>query len=206
MKLFCHIILLGVFLCACHPSVIYEPRRYVNYLMDPDNGLIKEKSIAGVKIRVRYLPSEYIAYTILKGKPGSQAFKDSVRSVYENSVTFLMTIGPDDTESFDITRVGISNYGEYTDRMEEMLFYMQQRIQLLSQDSAHRPSITRMENINAQANSRDFIVVFGSDRQSESDLRKNDMCFIYNDELFDTGINKFLFRERNIRALPEFKF
>ncbi|MEO6302755.1 MAG: hypothetical protein ABIP51_06250, partial [Bacteroidia bacterium] len=73
-------------------------------------------------------------------------------------------------------------------------------------EKEYKPSIVRMENLNALERSRNFIVVFSSESNSPNDLRKNDMLFVYNDELFNTGVNNFIFKAEQINSIPKFKF
>jgi len=192
-------------LMACRPSEINNPREYFTYLSNPKNGLIKEKSIAGIRYKIKYLPTEYLAYNASKNTNCTQTFKDSLIKSYNNSLTFLVNVGPAKGEDFDITRLDVANYEEFAQRIEEMAFGAQEWMQLKAGDKEYKPSIVRMENINAQDNSRNFMAVFPSTCGSE-DLRKNDLCFSYSDELFNTGVNKFIFKSKDITELPEFKF
>lgn len=190
---------------GCQPSEIKNPKDYFVYLSDPKNGLIKEKSIAGITYRIKYLPTEYLAYNASRNMICSANTRDSLIKSYDNSLTFLVNIGPAKEEDFDITRVGVSNYEEFAQRIEEMAFNAQEWMFLKSGDKEYKPLIVRMENINAQDNSRNFMVVFSA-TSGTNQLRKNDLCFSYQDELFNTGTNKFIFKSKDISALPEFKF
>jgi hypothetical protein len=193
--------------CACKTKVITDPHAYLQYMTDPEHGLAKEKTVAGLKFKVKYLPADYLAYNIIKEMTGLTAHqKDSVVKLYDNSVTFLMNIGPADNESFDVTRLGINDYNEFAERIEQMAFRAQDWMSIKAGNEEYRPGIARMENINALENSRNFIVVFGSEKNTAKDLRKTDLCFTYTDELFNTGTNKFIFKTADMQALPEFKF
>lgn len=197
------IILLAV--VSCKQSEIYDPKEFYTYLSDPDNGLVLEKNVAGINYRVKYLPTEYLAYNASKNNICPQTKKDSLVKAYSNSLTFLLNIGPAKGEDFDITRLGVSNYQEFAQRIEEMAFGAQEWMLLKSGDKECKPTIVRMENINAQDNSRNFMVVFSAMSGSE-DLRQEDLCFTYSDELFNTGTNNFIFRSSDISNLPVFKF
>jgi hypothetical protein len=191
---------------ACTPSIIKEPKSYMEYLADPSNGLVKERTVAGIKYKVKYLPSEYLVYKTLGSVKFSKAQRDSVLKQYDNSVSFLLNIGPAENESFDITRVGVADYEEFMERIERMSFESQEWITVRSNNKEYKPGIARMENINALEKSRNIIVVFSTEKNTGNDIRKDDMCFTYNDELFNTGTNKFIFKKSDIEKLPEFEF
>jgi hypothetical protein len=194
-------------LCSCRPKTISDPKVYLSYLADKSNGLSKEKTIAGITFKVKYLPAAYLAYNLIKEEAGiSAGRKDSILRTYDNSVTFLLNIGPANGEAFDITRVGLNSYAEFAQRLEQMAFDAQNWISVGTDSAEQKPVIVRLENINALENSRNFIVVFNSEKDTKKDLRKTDLCFMYHDELFTTGTSKFIFKADDIQALPTFKF
>ncbi|PBQ30228.1 hypothetical protein CNR22_00125 [Sphingobacteriaceae bacterium] len=198
--------LLGICMSSCK-SVIKDPKLYYSYLENPANGLVKEKTVAGIKLKVKYLPLDYLAFNSLdKKKFLTQAAKDSVMKAFDNSLTFILNIGPSQNESFDVTRVGIDNYGEFAERVERMSFQAQEWITIKIGEKIFRPVLARMENLNALEKSRNFIIVFNSKEIMEEEGVNDQMCFIYNDELFDIGTNKFVFQMNDIKTTPELKF
>jgi len=199
------VFLLLLLAVSCSPTEIKEPKAYMKYLADPDNGLVKEKTVAGVKIKVKYLPSEYMVYKSSDGNSLSQHAKDSLLKCYENSLTFLLNIGPAENESFDITRVNVSNYQEFAERIEKMAFEMNEWISLNVDGETIHPAITQLEAINTPEKNRNFIVVFSSEK-SKKNIKINDLCFVYNDEMFDIGTNKFIFKAKDLTNIPVFKF
>jgi hypothetical protein len=194
-------------LLSCGRSEIKDPTEFTHYLADKENGLVNEKSIAGVKFKVKYLPYEYQAYLSMNGKGQMlQKEKDSVLKAFSTSVAFLLNIGPADGEDFDITKVGISSYEEFADRIEKMSFEAQDWIMLDIEGKQMKADIVRLENLNALERSRNFLVVFGSEFATENDIRTKDLCFIYDDEMFSTGKSKFVFKADDLNKTPDFKF
>lgn len=197
----------GIGLTSCRQGTISEPKEYFSYLANPENGLVKEKSIAGMKIKVKYLPEDYLVYNMVKEVSNAKdAYKDSIAGTYKHSLTFMINIGPDENEEFDVTRVGVENYEEFAQRIESMAFNAQNWISLNANNQEYHPVIAKLENINALEKSRNFIVVFNSTKGSPSDLTKNDICLSYDDELFNTGLSKFIFEAEDLKKLPAFTF
>lgn len=205
-----HLLLLlsfGMGLLSCRQGSISEPKEYLSYLADPENGLVKEKSVAGMKIKVKYLPEDYLVYNMVKEVPNlKDSYRDSIAGTYKHSLTFMINIGPDENEEFDVTRVGVENYQEFAERIEEMSFNAQNWISVNVDNREYHPVIARLENINALEKSRNFIVVFNSTKGSSNDLAKNDICLSYDDELFNTGMSKFIFKAEDLKKLPAFTF
>lgn len=205
---FCLLLLAAVAMAGCRPKQIDSAQHYYAWLADPENGLVKEKSVAGVHYRIKYLPTEYLAYTALAGKSQASATeRDSVLKQYAHSMTFLLNIGPDKGEEFDVTRVEVKDYEDFMERVDQLAFHMQDWISLENNGREQRPALARMENLNAPERSRNFIVVFdvAPGAAAAGDPSK-ELCFTYHDGIFNTGTNKFLFDKDDLNDIPQFNF
>lgn len=180
----------------------------MKFLADKENGLVKETSVGGIKLKVKYLPLDYLVYNAVKSEDSlaSKEKKESIKKSYENSLTFMLTMGPDANESFSITRVGITSYQEFAERIETMSFNMKEYITLKINNKEYKPELAQMESINSLEQSKNIIVVFKAIDEAGQKLMTDDLFFIYNDELFYTGINKFKFKMQEIQGLPELKY
>jgi len=192
---------------GCKPGVISDAREYYAYLANPQNGLVKEKSVAGVQYRLKYLPEDYLAFN-LTGKTGtiSRSRRDSLANRFEHSLTFLLNIGPAKGEHFDVTRLDVSDYGAFIDRIETLCFHMRESIRLNINGKDQLPVITQMENINAQEPGRNFVIVFNTRERLHAEKGDEQLCFIYQDQIFNTGINKFTFNMQDLSKVPAFTF
>ena len=180
---------------------------YMKYLSDTDYGLVKEKSVGGLQLKVKYLPNDYLVYNDLKNsKVITKELIDSMKTSYANSITFMMVLGPDKNESFDITRVGISDYEEFAQRLEEMNFNMAQYVNLKINNKEYVPELMQMESTYGLEQNRKILFVFKAVDKEGNKILTDDAQFVYSDELFNTGINKFKFNINDINSLPEFKF
>jgi len=181
-----------------------QPDEYMNYLDHPENGIKKTREIGGIKISVKYLPSDYLTYNETKDSTHmfSQSKRDSIKNTYGQSSTFLLTLGPSEGNSFDITRVNVNSMEEFQQRMMAMSFSMDQMVVMQIGDKKIVPSITQMEQLYGLRNKRDIVIVFDVNPEK---LLKNDVAFIFKDELFYTGINKFTFKAEDINNIPDLK-
>lgn len=178
-------------------TTVKELTQYINVA---DNGLMKEKAVGGIKFKLKYLPTDYLVYSQLElAQSHSKPLIDSLQKRYQNSVTFLLSIGPADDESFDITKYGISNYEEFAKQLEQLCFGAQEWISVKDdQGKEYKPGIVHMENINALEKHRNVMIVFDT-----TECLKNNFSFIFSDELFHTGINKFYFKASDINGVPK---
>ena len=185
---------------SCNNALNFED--YVQYIKEPANGLTKNKTVGGIAIRVMHLPVNYQTYNELKIKKGSVLKNeiDSIKNTYASSFTFLMTIGPDGNETVDITKLGVSSWEEFNQRIMDMSFNMGSMVKLKIGKKELVPEIAQMERTYGLRKSSDLLFVFNS-----SDLILNEdekIDFVFSDELFFTGITKFRFDRDDILNTP----
>lgn len=192
-----------LFIASCNSAIDNFPD-YMKYLADKENGLVKEKSTNGVSIKVKYLPVDYLAYKEFKNESGLSI--DSIKKTYENSLTFMMTIGPDKEKSFDITKVGVSSYKEFALRIEEMNFWMKDYVTLTAGGIEYSADLAQMESTYGLEKDRKILFVFQNKDEQGNTLLTDDLTFTYKDEIFFTGINKFKFNIKDINSIPELTF
>lgn len=194
-------------LFSCKKQVL-DYKEYMKFLANKESGLVKEIATGGIKLKVKYLPLDYLVYNQVKSSDSlaSKEERENIKKTYENSLTFMLTLGPDTNESFSITRVGVTNYQEFAERIETMSFNMSEYISLKIKDKEYKPDLTQMESINSLEQSKNIIVVFKAIDEVGKKITTDDLVFIYNDELFLTGINKFKFKKNDILDLPELKY
>jgi len=195
-----------ILLSSCSSS-IDDFGVYLNYLAKIDNGLVKEKAVAGIQMKIKYLPNDYLVYNELKGnKAITSTMIDNVKASYNNTITFMMIMGPDKEESFDITRVGVVDYQEFAQRLEEMNFSMKQYVNLSINGKEYYPELAQMESTYGLEQNRKILFVFKAIDEEGNKILNNDFQFVYADELFNTGINKFKFKLDDINKMPAFNF
>ncbi len=170
------------------------------YISIPENGLAKEKTVGDITFKLKYLPPDYLIYNQLDlTQTVNRQMIDSLGKRYKSSVTFLLSIGPDERGNFDITKYGINNYEQFAKQLEQLCFSTRDWI-IIRDDKGNefKPSIVHMENINALEKYRNVIVVFDT-----GNYLADNFSFIFSDELFNTGINKFYFKASDINGIPK---
>lgn len=185
---------IGILLNSCSSSMT-DFSEYLKYLANEENGIVKQKKISGLRLQVKYLPLEYLNHRA----------KEEGSNNYDHSVCFMFTLGPDSTENFDITKVGVSNYEEFAKRMDVMNFQMHESLELKIGNKIYKPSIAQMENVYGLKKERVIMVVFEvKDNKENNFMRTQDVQFIYKDQLFNTGTSKFWFEKNDLTDLPKF--
>lgn len=199
------LLIVALFIGACNRP-IDNFSDYMKYLAKKENGLVKEKAANGVSIKVKYLPIDYLVYKEFTNDADTSLSVDKIRKSYQNSLTFMMTLGPDKEKNFDITKVGVANYEEFALRIEEMNFWIKDYVTLTVGDKEITADLAQMESTYGLEKDRKIIFVFQNKDEQGKTILTDDITFSYKDEIFYTGINKFKFKIDDINSLPEFKF
>lgn len=172
---------------------------YLKWMNQPESGLVIEKKIADKKITVKYLTPEYLTYNELKDKETySEKTKDSIFNWYSSSRTFLMTIRPADENGESVQMEGITSMSEYTERTKTLNFDMGEYLRLITEKAEFIPVLTSMENTYDLQKYRNIYVVYSEKDSAEDLFSSKKIDFVFNDELFSTGISHFVFDKEKI--------
>lgn len=192
---------------ACNKDFTTEKEMY-KWMSNPENGLIKSRSINGIKITAKYFPPEYLLYKDLKTYDEfSPSLKDSLMEWYKFNHTFLLNIALDEenAKDIDVMRYGVRNYEEYKEKFISMNFDLTDYLSLKMKDKKLAPVLTNLENVYGLSNDRNIHVVFSTDEKTGYDDFE-ELDLVYNDEIFETGINHFVFHKKDIESTPAIKF
>lgn len=201
-----YFLMLVILFSSCKKQQVNSVADYSKWINDPDNGLIITRKVNGLELSVKYLPSEYLQYKDLQrdGKMHQTETKE-VKNDYKNTLTFLITVGPDEEKGNknDIMFNEISNYKEYTERLLSMNFEMDNNIVLKAGDIELKPVLSALENTYGLSKSRSIVIAFAPTDTQRKQLESSDeIDFTYSDELFDMGTMHFNFSGKDINHLP----
>lgn len=178
---------------------------YVIYLNNSENGLRQNRSINGLDISIKYLPLDYLVLNELRHEDNNINNNKitELKAAYEHSTTFLMTLGPSKTEEFDVTKIGVSNYQEFTNRILSMTYGLKEQITLELGNVKHKPALAQLEELFGLQNKRNILLVFNLTKSEQNELSTNDFSISYKDEIFNTGNSQFLFKSNDLKKLPK---
>lgn len=204
---------IGLFLLlvilSCGNKTITTNEEYLKWMNDEDNGLVMTKEAGGITIKVKYLPSNYLAYQDLSGQTIiKKEESDSIIKSYDKSLTFLITIGVDgEVKKGDVMYQGVQNYEEYKKRLYAMNFDIENNVTIKIGEKKYRPVLSNLENGYGLTESRNITLVFVPEtKEDQLFYLGEEIQFTYDDELFDSGINHFTFDRKKLNNIPQFIF
>jgi hypothetical protein len=203
--------LLALVVGACGRSGPDDFAGYRQKIGDPDAGLVQSRQIGGMRLTVKYLPPEYLAYQELRsGGDHTEGTRDSLLRIYRGSMSFLLTIAADgDGEhrsSQDVMMHGVANYQEFAERSLAMNFDMARYVTLNIDGRKIRPVLATMDSDYGMSSARNIVLVFSDGIDGKAIERASNLDFIFSDEIFETGISHFPFSGDDIRNRPTFTF
>lgn len=197
---------IGVSLTGCGGRK-RSPGEMYKWMNNPQNGLIQTSTSGYINYRLKYIPPEILAYReSLYSNPNNTY--DSLCHEYNNALTFLLKISITlpDGETVDPALGLSSNYGEYSNIINEMSFNMREYIWLLTGDDLIYPDLAHFESTVEVQNEKTFYIVFSRPEELKELMNKRgNIDFVFNDLFFGTGINHFQFRGKAIKNIPKLK-
>ena len=197
---------LCIFLFSCGKTQVNSVAEYSKWINNPSNGLIVTRKINGLKLSVKYLPAEYLEYKEIQDANNNLKRQlDSLKNEYKNSITFLLTIGPDDDKGNknDIMFDGIKNYKEYSERLLSLNFEIDKNISLKTGGIELKPVLSALENTYGLSKNRTIVFAFSPTKNEKQEIENSkEIDFIYSDDLFQLGCMHFNFSGNDLKNLP----
>ena len=168
------ILILGLVTFSCKKV---SPLDYIEWIENQDNGLRKEKTIGDYRFEIQYCPKNY-----LQIKRGNYDSTSSTEIIKNNSGLCFI---------FRIERL--------SDKDNHSLFQLinEANFSLISESDTIRSSMVLYEN-NFKISSIESYSVYFDVYQIKNDIR-----FVYQDEVLTTGPVIFSFKIQDIKRIPE---
>jgi hypothetical protein len=183
------------------------PADYMKYLNDPGNGLVRTRRLNGLSISAKYLSPELRAFQEVRSSDERISSQDSLVAFNGRSVAFLLTIRLDSTSADrDIAVRGVHDYNDFAARALNMNFGMQERLTLSADGREYRPVLAALDNEYGMGGARNITVVFLDEERPQRITGARSLDLSFADDIYETGINHFVFDGATIAGAPKLKF
>lgn len=185
------ILLLLILLGGCENGTADNVAEYMQWLGDPEHGLMQSRSINGLRVTAKYLPPEYQAYQRIKG--GEETSPDDLLKECEKYETVMLSFGFEG-RSGDVMLAGIGSYQEFSERALELNFNMGEYVSLVTDGgTSYKPVLATLDNTYGLAETRNVVLVFVDEHHHTALGEAKTLDLIYNDNVFNTGVHHFVF-------------
>ncbi len=193
-----------LFLISCGTKEFTSESDYYKFINNEKNGLTKKKTTNEFEITVKFLPTDYLVFKEVKDKIIDKKTIDSLEKIYSSSKSFLISINPlRKVDNNDALFYNAQNMEDYKERILMLNFHPEEYLRIETQNKVYYPVLSTMENVYNIDDKRSIVLVF-TDDDKNCELYKDDLDFIFEDKIFDTGINHFVFKKEKIHNIPKF--
>ena len=178
-----------------------DEKSFYTWLEEPGNSLVKTVENSKMKIKIKFLPPQFLAYNELKNCNYSKSVYDSVFASYSKSLTFLITFElKNKVDQTEMLMNNISSITEFKEKIEQLNFRMGELVSLKSGGVEHLPIGSTLENLYNIDNRKNVIVVFScDDLEDKIDIALDDI-------VFDSGFQHFRFNYSDLKDIPSLDF
>jgi len=184
-------------LTSCTRSYSYD--EYVQYVSNPDNGLVLSKSINGVDFKVTYWPSVLVAW--LDAENDTVLTHEQWKSLVNHYHQYLYFKVEISGKGQEILNHVVHDKNKYSQLVNNLMFGMNDRIRLII------PAVDTLELVDVHsprfygvAPASQLTCIFKNERKETSSLYLE-----IDDPGLYTGDIRFEFLRRDIKKLPKLK-
>lgn len=184
---------------ACQHK-IDNKEKLLQWINQPEHGLVISKSINGFQLTAKYLPSDYLVLKELGNQDFTASHFQQLKEEYQHSKTFLLTIAPDQEEQRNTVMFHqVVSRADYQQRVRDLNFRIGDFLSLTTKSKELKPVLHHMENTYELAEHRSIYLVFADDELQKDE----DWVLKFDDRLFGTGISRFLFHHQDLAKIPD---
>lgn len=177
-----------------------RPSDYVQWVNNPENGLLKKKIIPPLTVEVLYKPLAYI----VANEERSNAIP---KEVYEQRVKelgslqyYTLKLGIID-ENLDVTNYEVTNNAEQQERLNYLSFAMQKDIKLIDGKDTLPCKLFHFERSYDLSSARTFVLAFDQLETNQNQSKTLVLDLPY----FKTGPIKLNYKTADLEAIPSLK-
>lgn len=203
-KLIGIILIIVTFMYSCKSDkhsipVSLDFKGFESWISDEENGLVKIREYHGLEFSMFYLPSTYLAYK--DKKQANIMNKDSLIDYYSQTLNFMMRVRLIDKNP-NVLYLGISSIEEYKERIMQLNFGLDSLLKMHIKSKEYVPILTSFENTYGISPYANVNIVFILPK----DIKEGDEVDIsFQDDIFNTGIQHFLFDYTQMKTVPIIK-
>jgi hypothetical protein len=175
--------------------------KLVEYIKNPENGVMKDKSIGSINISVYYKPVDFLVQQELVSSDVIKNSKiEEIRENYSKNLYFQISISMNDKE---VLNNAAYNRQEFGRMVNQLSFEMGNRVYLTDNDNDTLQMMNYLyPRMYGMSKSTDILFSF-----EKPDLKNTEsLIFTIKDIGLMTGDIKFKFKTKDILEVPELKF
>lgn len=171
--------------------------RFVTWINDEENHLLKVKEISDINYQMSYTPKECLAYQELKGEEYTKEKFAETTKHYEGMTYFNLKIEVEEGAG-ELLKYKLTSPQQYNSRITYMSFEMQKDICLVQGKDTLYPGLYHFERIFSIAPYATVLLAFDNEKFKTD----QEFTLVYNDRLFNKGFIKYNYSSKQLIDLP----
>jgi len=195
------LLMFGVIICFCSCKHSMNTGKYLGYIHDDKNGLLKAVKLGDWEFDMQYKPYDYILFSESKGGVGLDKAKRSKE--LQGTAWFNISFKRIQMDKSPM-RYNISSQDEYNQRLNYYLNGAPHDIELVYGTDTLKPMSYLFET-NYNLTPQETMVV-GFELPATSTKPEKDMQLVYYDRVFGNGIIKATYAAKALNNIPDLIF
>lgn len=177
-----------------------DKEAYTAFIQEPKNGLIKEKTINGIDMKVWYKPTDLLVQQHIGSERGNNNLIDSLREHYGQYLYFVLSMSKSNQEVLNHLAGNKSNFGAM---VNQLAFGMGEKVTLIqNQEDTLQLADFHYARMYGVSSSTDILFAF----KNKGMKSKGELVFHLRDFGLLTGNTKYRFHIKDINNIPELRF
>jgi hypothetical protein len=200
------VVLAGAIGCDQTPDSL-NAGDYVNWISSEKKGFVKKKKVNTVTMVSRFMPPAFLAYRDFMNDDYPVEVYDSIFNSYKCSVTFQFTLQADrnDKRYGNLKYYNIASEEELAGRVRFLNFSAPEFFLVEWNGAKYYPVLSVFEGFDEIENKLSFSLVFQIPdfKCGEPGENFDNVNFVFEDPLWELGVNNFLFQKSVFQNKPK---
>ena len=179
-------------------TIPLAPADYINWIEDPSNGLVADKTIGDLTFSVFYKPVEYLVLKDLEADSTLKSKFPKRQKQYDGMDYFSFRIKSNTTDG-ELLRMSIKDENEYYARLEYISFKMQNDFKLITGTDTVDCGLYHYERTYGLAPHASFVLGF----PKNNDFGTSAKQLLFEDKLFNKGNIYITIPAEKINSIPK---
>ena len=194
----CLLLLVCLLIYSCRPEYLNK-QELNSFILDESNGLLQEKQVGGIGVKVTYKPTDLLIAQHLGDNMESSEI-ERLRAHYGQYVYFMLDL---ESGGQDILYAPTSGGSGFSEKLQTFAFRMTDYVNLTTSASDTIPVADYAYNRTfGMAKNTSMMFVFNREQIENKDW----ISFNLNESGIGSGDQRFRFKTSNINNVPKLKF
>jgi len=193
------LLLISFLLIGCGKEQM-PPSEYVQWINNPENGIVKEKTIHPLTVELLYKTIDYVIANEFRSDAIPVDAYNQKAAELEGMQYYTLKLGIVD-ERFDVTNYEVEDEAQQQDRLSYLSFAMQKAIKLVEGKDTLACKLYHFERSYDLSPKRTFVLGFDAKEANKT----KDKTFILDLPFFRTGPIKINYKQTDLEQIPDLK-